>query len=60
MEVEKREKMIELMAEYLEDELTDDICNKENCYADEYINGHCQKCLNCIKQYFEKKAEESE
>ena len=55
--ITKQEKMIELMAEYLEDELTDDICNKENCYADEYINGHCQKCLNCIKQYFEKKAE---
>ena len=56
----KQEKLIELMVEYLEDELTDDICNKENCYADEYINGHCQKCLNCIKQYFEKKAEKSE
>ena len=56
----KQDKMIELMTEYLEDELTDDICNKENCYADEYINGHCQKCLNCIKQYFEKKAEETE
>lgn len=56
--IKKQEKMIELMTEYLEDELTDDICNKENCYADEYINGHCQKCLNCIKQYFEKKAEE--
>ena len=54
----KQEKMIELMAEYLEDKLTYDICNKENCYADEYINGHCQKCLNCIKQYFENKANE--
>lgn len=56
----EQEKMIDLMAEYLEDELNDDICNKENCYADEYINGHCKKCLNCIKQYFEKKVEESE
>lgn len=58
--ITKQEKLIELMVEYLEDELTDDICNKENCYADEYINGHCQKCLNCVKQYFEKKAEKSE
>ena len=54
----KQDKMIELMAAHLEDNLTDDICNKEPCYADEYINGHCQKCLDCIKQYFEKKAGE--
>lgn len=56
----KQDKIIELMAEHIEDNLTDDICNKENCYANEYINGHCQKCLECIKQYFEKKVEESE
>ena len=58
--ITKQEKIIELMAEHIEDNLTDDICNKEPCYADEYINGHCQKCLECIKQYFEKEAEESE
>lgn len=57
-ELEKKDKLIDLMAKHIEDEITDDICCKENCYANEYINGHCPKCLNCIKQYFEKKANE--
>lgn len=57
--IEKQEKIINEMAEYMEDELTiDDFCTKENCYADEYVNGHCQKCLNCIIEYFEKKVGE--
>lgn len=57
--IQKQEAIIDKMAEFLEDELTfDEICNKENCYADEYINGHCQKCLNCIKEYFEKVVDE--
>ena len=56
--IQKQDKIIDKMAEYLEDELTiDEFCNKENCYADEYINGHCQKCLNCIKEYFKKEVE---
>lgn len=56
--IQKQEKIIDKMAEFLEDELTiDEFCNKENCYADEYINGHCQKCLNCIKEYFKKEVE---
>ena len=47
------------MAEFIEDELTvDEFCTKEGCYADNYIDGHCEKCLNCIKQYFENKAKE--
>ena len=53
-EIEKKDKTIDLMAKYIEDELTvDEFCSKENCYADNYEDGHCQKCLNCIKQYFE-------
>ena len=57
-EIQKQEKIIDKMAEFLEDDLTiDEFCNKENCYADEYINGHCQKCLNCIKEYFKKEVE---
>ena len=53
----EQEKTINLMAEFIEDELTvDEFCTKEGCYADNYINGHCEKCLNCIKQYFENKA----
>lgn len=55
----KQNKMIDLMTEYIEDELTvDEFCTKEGCYADNYIDGHCEKCLNCIKQYFEDKAKE--
>ena len=55
----KQNKMIGLMAEFIEDELTvDEFCTKESCYADNYIDGHCEKCLNCIKQYFENKAKE--
>ena len=55
------EKIIDLMTEYIEDELTvDEFCTKEGCYADNYIDGHCEKCLNCIKQYFENKAKETE
>ena len=55
----KQNKMIGLMAEFIEDELTvSEFCTKEGCYADNYIDGHCEKCLNCIKQYFENKAKE--
>ena len=54
-----KDKIIDLMAEFIEDELTvDEFCTKEGCYADNYIDGHCEKCLNCIKQYFENKAKE--
>ena len=53
------EKTIDLMAEFIEDEFTvDKLCTKKGCYADNYINGHCEKCLNCIKQYFINKAKE--
>ncbi len=56
--IEKKDKIIDEMAKYIEDELTvDEFCSKENCYADNYEDGHCQKCLNCIKQYFERKSE---
>lgn len=57
--LEEKEKIIDLMTEYIEDELTvDEFCTKEGCYADNYIDGHCEKCLNCIKQYFENKVKE--
>lgn len=57
--LKEKDKTIDLMAEYIEDELTvDEFCTKEGCYADNYIDGHCEKCLNCIKQYFENKAKE--
>ena len=57
-EIEKKDKIIDEMAKYIEDESTvDEFCSKENCYADDYENGHCRKCLNCIKKYFINKAE---
>lgn len=57
--LEEKDKTIDLMAEFIEDELTvDKFCTKKGCYADNYIDGHCEKCLNCIKQYFENKAKE--
>lgn len=57
--INKQNKIIDLMTEYIEDELTvDEFCTKEDCYADNYIDRHCEKCLNCIKQYFENKAKE--
>ena len=57
--ISSKDKIIDLMAEFIEDELTvDEFCTKEGCYADNYIDGHCEKCLNCIKQYFENKARE--
>lgn len=57
--MEKKDKVIEEMAKYIEDESTvDEFCSKENCYADDYENGHCRKCLNCIKEYFINKVEE--
>lgn len=58
--IKEKDKIIDLMAEFIEDELTvDEFCTKEGCYADNYIDGHCEKCLNCIKQYFENKAKEN-
>ena len=57
--LKEKDKQIDLMAEFIEDELTvDEFCTKEGCYADNYIDGHCEKCLNCIKEYFEYKAKE--
>ena len=56
--LEKKDKIIDEMAKYIEDESTiDEFCRKENCYADNYENGHCRKCLNCIKEYFINKVE---
>ena len=51
----KQEKMIELMVEKYNDDFGDigDFCQHEYCSKD-------YNCKECIKQYFEKKAEESE
>lgn len=57
--IEKQDKIINEMAEFIEDEMTvDEFCKEKNCYADEYINGHCQKCLKCIIKFYSKKVGE--
>ena len=39
--LKEKDKQIDLMAEFIEDELTvDEFCTKEGCYADNYIDGH--------------------
>ena len=51
----KQEKMIDLMIDDLETEYS----HYEPCLIDEFVD--CEKyenCEECIKQYFEKKAEE--
>ena len=50
----KQEKMIDLMSKLIKaDDIDEDICQYEGI-CNEY------ECEECIKQYFEKKAEESE
>ena len=52
----KQEKIIELMIDDLETEYN----HYEPCFIDEFVD--CEKyisCKECIKQYFEKKAEEN-
>ena len=51
----KQDKMIEMMLKYLAYHgVEDDICTAE-------LSKNCdESCKKCIKQYFEKKAEESE
>lgn len=54
--IEKKDKVIDLMAKYIAD-----IDNEDICF--EIENKHCDKnmdygeCEDCIKQYFERKAE---
>ena len=55
--LEQDERVIEEMVKYIEDYAIDDVCRKKDCYADEYKNGHCMKCVNCIIDHFRKKCE---
>lgn len=50
--LEENQNIIIKMAKYIEDNALDDICVKQDCYADKYVKGHCQKCINCIIDYF--------
>ena len=62
--IKKQEKMIELMLDWInnnnlyEDEYGNNcLIEGDSCYEWKYGNKNCKEC---IKQYFEKKAEESE
>ena len=55
-EVEKKDKIINLMAEYISNiEIDEDICMK-NIANTELCNEKYSNCKECIKQYFEQKA----
>lgn len=54
-ELDKKDKVIELMAKVLRDEY----CTYEPCPMEYKVNCDNQEsCVNCIKQYFYKKVEE--
>lgn len=57
LELEKKDKMIDLMAEYISDlDIDEDICKKQSDNNCDDINREVE-CKECIKQYFERKAE---
>lgn len=55
-QLEKKDMIIDLMAEYIGDNIDEEDCKKT------IGNGKCEKygqCLECIKEYFENKVKES-
>ena len=61
-EIEKKDKMIDLMAEHIcNSAIVDDTVCAIKCDCETDINEDCtyEKMLNCTKQYFERKAEEN-
>lgn len=57
VELEKKDKMIDLMAEYISDlDIDEDICKKQSDNNCDDINREVE-CKECIKQYFERKLE---
>lgn len=56
-ELDKKDETIDLMAEYISNlDIDEDICMK-NIANTELCNEKYSNCKECIKQYFEKKAE---
>ena len=56
-EVEKQDKIIDLMAEYIATlDIDEDIC-MNNKINSEWCNEDYTNCKECIKQYFERKCE---
>lgn len=59
VELEKKDKMIDLMAEYISDlDIDEDICKKQSDNNCDDINREVE-CKERIKQYFERKTEEN-
>ena len=57
VELEKKDKMIDLMAEYISDlDIDEDICKKQSDNNCDDINREVE-CKECIKQYFEREVE---
>lgn len=55
VELEKKDTMIDLMAEYISDlDIDEDICKKQSDNNCDDINREVE-CKECIKQYFERK-----
>lgn len=58
LELEKKDKMIDLMAEYISDlDIDEDICKKQSDNNCDDINREVE-CKECIKQYFERKVKD--
>ena len=56
--IKKKDKQIDLMAEYISKiDIEEDICIKNKTNPD-WCNEDYTNCKNCIKQYFERKAED--
>ena len=57
-EIQKKDKMIDLMAGYISDlDIDEDICKKQSDNNCDDINREVE-CKECIKQYFERKVED--
>ena len=57
-EIENKDKIINLMSEYISSlDIDEDICMK-NTVNTELCNEEYSNCKECIKQYFERKLEE--
>lgn len=56
-QIEKKDKIIDLMAEYINElDIDEDICSK-NIINPDICNEQYSNCKACVKQYFERKVE---
>lgn len=58
-EIEKKDKIIELMSKYIAKfDIEEDICNKIENNCCDYAGQNGKLCNDCIKEYFKKKVED--